>query len=112
MKTILVTHQLPKVAFETIVNDYKIIMPDKGLISSCMLDRWIGRCDALLPTYAFKVTKEIIDRATNLEIIANFGAGYDNIDVNYAITKGILVTNSPKPVIDPISLIRIFNFLR
>ena len=101
MKTILVTHQLPKVAFETIVNDYKIIMPDKGLISSCMLDRWIGRCDALLPTYAFKVTKEIIDRATNLEIIANFGAGYDNIDVNYAITKGILVTNSPKPVIEP-----------
>lgn len=87
MKTILVTHQLPKVAFETIVNDYKIIMPDKGLISSCMLDRWIGRCDALLPTYAFKVTKEIIDRATNLEIIANFGAGYDNIDVNYLLQK-------------------------
>lgn len=101
MKTILVTHRLPEKAFEEIIGDYEIVMPDNGLIDSDMVDSWIGGCDALLPTYAFKVTKSIIDRAANLKIIANFGAGYDNIDVNYANSKGILVTNSPKPVVEP-----------
>lgn len=101
MKKILVTHQLPKEAFENIGNEYKIIIPDSGLIDSSMTNQWIGVCDALLPTYAFKVTKDVIDRATQLKVIANFGAGYDNIDIAYAEAKGILVTNSPKLVVEP-----------
>lgn len=101
MKKILVTHRLPEEAFESITDNYEIIIPDSGMITNDITDRYIGICDALLPTYAFKVTKEIIDRAANLKIIANFGAGHDNIDVEYAKKKGILVTNSPKPVIEP-----------
>lgn len=101
MRKILVTHQLPKEAFVNITDNYEIIIPDNGMITNDMTSRYIGICDALLPTYAFKVTKEIIDCAANLKIIANFGAGYDNIDVNYVKKKGILVTNSPAPVVEP-----------
>lgn len=36
-----------------------------------------------------------IDRFPKLEIIANFGVGYDNIDAQYAAAKNILVTNTP-----------------
>ena len=36
-----------------------------------------------------------IDRFPKLEIIANFGVGYDNIDAHYAATRNILVTNTP-----------------
>ena len=43
-----------------------------------------------------KVTKEVIDAAPNLKIVANYGAGYDNIDYSYAGEKGIAVTNTPK----------------
>ncbi len=42
-----------------------------------------------------KVTKEVIDAAKNLEIIVRAGAGYDNIDIQYAKEKGIVVMNTP-----------------
>lgn len=42
-----------------------------------------------------KVDKSLIDRLPALEVIANFGVGYDAIDAAYAGTKGIVVTNTP-----------------
>lgn len=42
-----------------------------------------------------KVTKKIIDASTNLELIARAGAGVDNIDVNSATHRGIIVMNTP-----------------
>ena len=40
--------------------------------------------------------KEVIDATPHLKIVANYGAGYDNIDYKYAGEKGIAVTNTPK----------------
>lgn len=42
-----------------------------------------------------KLTREIIDAASNLKIISRTGAGVDNIDVAAATEKGILVCNAP-----------------
>jgi len=42
-----------------------------------------------------KVTKEIIDTAPNLKVIARAGVGLDNIDVEYAKSKGIEIVNAP-----------------
>ncbi len=42
-----------------------------------------------------KIDREVIDSAPNLKIIANCAVGYDNIDVEYAKSKGIYVTNTP-----------------
>ena len=42
-----------------------------------------------------KVTKEIIDAAPNLKVIARAGVGLDNIDVEYAKSKGIEIVNAP-----------------
>lgn len=38
---------------------------------------------------------EIMDALPNLKIIANFGVGYDGVDVGHAASKGIIVTNTP-----------------
>lgn len=43
-----------------------------------------------------KVTKEVIEKAENLKIIARAGVGVDNIDVNAATDKGIMVVNAPQ----------------
>lgn len=43
-----------------------------------------------------KLTKEVIDKADNLKIIARAGVGVDNIDLNAATEKGIMVVNSPE----------------
>lgn len=49
----------------------------------------------LLVRSATKVRKELIDACPNLKIIGRGGVGLDNIDVDYAQTKGIHVINTP-----------------
>lgn len=53
--------------------------------------------DALLCPLSDKIDEEIISHGKNLKIIANYGAGYDNIDTKAATQKGIIVTNAPAP---------------
>jgi D-3-phosphoglycerate dehydrogenase len=55
----------------------------------------IGQYDGLAIRSATKVTKEIIDAATNLKVIGRAGIGVDNVDIPYASAKGIVVMNTP-----------------
>jgi D-3-phosphoglycerate dehydrogenase / 2-oxoglutarate reductase len=55
----------------------------------------IGEYDVLIVRSATKVTREIIDAGSKLKIIARGGVGMDNIDVEYAQSKGIAVFNTP-----------------
>lgn len=52
-----------------------------------------------IQAFAFKghsaLGPSLIDAFPNLGLIANYGVGYDSIDVNYAASKGISVTNTP-----------------
>lgn len=49
----------------------------------------------LLAPLSTKIDQEVLDTAKNLKLIANFGAGTNNVDSNYALQKGIQVTNTP-----------------
>ncbi|KQM38848.1 D-2-hydroxyacid dehydrogenase [Chryseobacterium sp. Leaf201] len=51
--------------------------------------------DVLLVRSATKVRQELIDACPGLKIIGRGGIGMDNIDVNYAIDKGIYIINTP-----------------
>lgn len=42
-----------------------------------------------------KIPADFIDALPNLEIIANFGVGYDGVDAAHAATRGVVVTNTP-----------------
>jgi len=42
-----------------------------------------------------KVTRDVLDAAGNLKVVARAGAGYDNIDLEAATEKGICVMNTP-----------------
>ena len=53
--------------------------------------------DAIIPA-GTKINAEFIEKAKKLKIIANYGVGYDNIDVESATKKGIPVTNLPYSV--------------
>lgn len=48
-----------------------------------------------------KITAEVLDTMPNLRLITQFGVGYDNIDVAACHQRGILVANTPQPVIEP-----------
>lgn len=45
--------------------------------------------------------KEMLDHAKNLKIISTYGVGYDHVDVDYAKSKGIIVSNCPVSVRRP-----------
>ncbi|MEE8318755.1 MAG: NAD(P)-dependent oxidoreductase, partial [Dehalococcoidales bacterium] len=56
----------------------------------------IGDYEALIVRSQTKVTAGIIDAARKLQIIARAGVGIDNIDVEAATRRGILVVNAPE----------------
>ena len=55
----------------------------------------IPKFDALIVRSASKVTAEVLERGTKLKIIGRAGVGVDNIDVQTATERGIIVINSP-----------------
>lgn len=69
------------------VNEDKVAQDD--------LHAHIGAYDVLIVRSATKVTKAVIDAGKKLKIIARGGVGLDNVDVEYAQSKGIQVFNTP-----------------
>ncbi len=55
----------------------------------------IGEYDGLAIRSSTKVTKEVLDAASNLKVIGRAGIGVDNVDIPYASTLGVVVMNTP-----------------
>ena len=56
----------------------------------------VKEADILVPTIGDKIDASILSAAgSNLKLIANYGAGYDHIDIKTALHRGIIVTNTP-----------------
>ena len=59
------------------------------------LKKVIGRFDGLAIRSATKVTKQLLEHATNLKVIGRAGIGVDNVDIAAATQRGIVVMNTP-----------------
>ena len=57
--------------------------------------------EVLVSTFDVKVPREMIEAMPKLRLIANFGAGYNNINLDACKECSIRVTNTPQPVIEP-----------
>jgi len=101
MRVLVSTRLLPE-GFSLLQEHFDVVFPENEIFSKEELIRLLPHFDAFLPTFLFKVDKDMIDAAASrVKIIANYGVGYNNIDVKYAAEKGIVVTNTPDPVIEP-----------
>ena len=67
-----------------------------GIIDKETLKQGVKDADALISLLSTSVDKEVIDAANNLKIITNYGAGFNNVDIDYARQQNIDVTNTPK----------------
>ena len=78
-------------------------LPEEGLtrLSAHSLYVPLSEADILVSTFDKPVTAAMIASAPNLKLIANFGVGYNNIDLDACRARGIRVTNTPQPVIEP-----------
>ena len=63
-------------------------------------DTW-REAEILVATFDYLVPREMIAAMPELRLIANFGAGFNNIDLETCRERGIRVTNTPQPVIEP-----------
>ncbi len=63
------------------------------------LDEIIGRYDAIVVRSATRVTAELIERAGRLKVIGRAGVGVDNVDVEAATRRGIIVANAPESTV-------------
>jgi D-3-phosphoglycerate dehydrogenase / 2-oxoglutarate reductase len=59
----------------------------------------IDRYDAIVVRSATKLTADLIDRATRLKVIGRAGVGVDNVDVDAATRRGIVVANAPESTV-------------
>ncbi|MBN1856006.1 MAG: D-glycerate dehydrogenase [Dehalococcoidia bacterium] len=72
-----------------VMNEEQRVLPQDELIAG------LADADAML-CVGSRVDKTVLDAVgPKLKIIANWGVGYNNIDAEYAATKGIMVTNTP-----------------
>jgi len=101
MKKVLVMLAIPKEEIEAVLSDWEVIYPEKEAFTHEELLVKVVDCEAIITVYGHSLSNEVIDAALRLKMIANFGAGYDNIDMEYVNSKGIVVTNSPDPVTEP-----------
>ncbi len=72
-----------------------LTVDEKTDLSPDQLKAEIPAYDAIVVRSATKVRAPIIDAAKNLKLIVRAGVGLDNIDAEYAATKGIAVRNTP-----------------
>jgi glyoxylate reductase len=99
---VVVTRKLPE-AVETRMRelfDARLNHDDVPMSREAMIEA-VRTADVLVPTVTDDITAEIIAAAgERLKLIANFGNGFDNIDVAAAAARGIDVTNTPGVLTD------------
>ena len=62
-----------------------------------------GDYDAFIIRSRTKIDRPVLDRATKLKLVARSGTGLDNVDVEYAKSKGIAVVNSPEALVEGVA---------
>lgn len=64
-------------------------------LSSEQLIAMMPGVDALIVRSATRVTSEVIDAGSDLRVVGRAGVGLDNVDVDHATRRGVLVVNAP-----------------
>ncbi|MFB3739606.1 MAG: phosphoglycerate dehydrogenase, partial [Candidatus Velamenicoccus archaeovorus] len=90
---VLVTEPLSAAGLDMLRRDFHVdVRPE---LAAGDLAGAIGAYDALVVRSQTRVTAEVIDAGERLKVIARAGIGLDNVDVEAATRRGVLVVNAP-----------------
>jgi D-3-phosphoglycerate dehydrogenase len=91
---VLVKEKIAESGVELLRRDFEV---DLGLdMAEGDLAERIGDYDAILIRSGTKLTAELIERAGRLKVIGRAGTGVDNVDIEAATRRGIIVANAPE----------------
>ena len=96
MSNILVTRTLPSSIVSRLepVGSVEVYSGDGTMPHEELLAR-VADKDAVVCMLTDRIDQSVIDAAARLKIAANVAVGYNNVDVPYAKSKGVIVTNTP-----------------
>jgi D-3-phosphoglycerate dehydrogenase len=92
---ILVADQIAKRGVETLRQNPSFQVDVKTGLKEDQLCEIIAEYDALIVRSATKVTERVIEAAKKVRVVGRAGVGVDNVDVNAATRRGIVVMNTP-----------------
>ncbi len=94
---VIVTRKLPDVIETRMMElfDSRLNNADEPMAKATLIEA-VKACDVLVPTVTDRIDSSVLAHAgERLRLIANYGTGVDNIDVEAAYKRGITVTNTP-----------------
>lgn len=99
---VFITRIIPPIAEEMLRNEgFKVAYYNRDTsIPRDELIQYGKEADALITLLSDKIDEFVIDELTNCKIISNYAVGYNNINVEYAKLKNIVVTNTPDILTD------------
>ncbi|MGH7593603.1 MAG: 2-hydroxyacid dehydrogenase [Gemmatimonadales bacterium] len=99
---VIVTRRLPAPVETALRDRFDVELSERDEPTDAeILQRALGRADGLLTTVTDKMTAAVLAAyPIRTRIIANFGVGYDNIDIGAAQAHEITVTNTPDVLTD------------
>jgi lactate dehydrogenase-like 2-hydroxyacid dehydrogenase len=99
---VVVTRRLPEPVHEALAREFDArLNPDDRPLAADGLRDAMRQADALLTTVSDKVTADVLSvDPRRARLVANFGVGFNNIDVEAAKARGIAVSNTPDVLTD------------
>jgi len=96
-KKIYITRKLPQAIYTKLADEFEVKMWDKEdqPVPREILMEEVKEIDGLFCLLTETIDREVIENAPRLKVIANMAVGYNNIDIDTATEKGIVVTNTP-----------------
>ncbi|HEY6211249.1 MAG TPA: D-glycerate dehydrogenase [Vicinamibacterales bacterium] len=93
---VLVTRRLPSSVLSKLqgVADVDVYTGESAIPAAELRARAVN-ADAIVCLLTDRIDRDVIDAAAKLRVVANVAVGYNNIDVPYARSRGIAVTNTP-----------------
>ncbi|GAE24489.1 D-isomer specific 2-hydroxyacid dehydrogenase [Halalkalibacter wakoensis JCM 9140] len=97
MKKVAVLGKIPEIAYEKLSQHFQVTMNDDVTpMSKNEIVEMVKGKEAILSILSDTIDQDVMEAAApDLKIIANYGAGFNNIDVETATKKNIHVTNTP-----------------
>ncbi len=99
---VFITRKIPEAAIKLLKDknfDVKVYPRDMPIPEGLLLKNIVD-ADAVIPLLTEKFDPHVIDKMKKCKIIANYAVGFNNIDIQYAAKKNIVVTNTPDVLTD------------